>query len=154
MLSMKAKYALKALALLAENHKTQMQAHAIAEQGHIPYKFLETILGELKSHGFVISKRGVAGGYMLGDAPENITVGRIIRMIDGPLAPLRCASLTQYRRCDDCVDEGKCAVRDVMIDARLALSEIMDRRTLKDMVDFSALSEAGVAANSNAALYG
>lgn len=136
MISNKAKYALKAMIILARHPVKQVQAHAIAEQGQIPYKFLETILSDLKNCGLVASKRGAAGGYVLGGNPADITAGDVLRVIDGPIAPLRCASVSGYQKCDDCHDESACAVRNVMMDARIALSNVLDQRTLKDMAAF------------------
>jgi Rrf2 family protein len=137
MISNKAKYALKAMTILANHHNRQMQAHAIAQEGQIPYKFLEAILAELKNRGLVVSKRGASGGYVLGCEPSEITAGDILRVIDGPIAPIRCASVSGYQPCDDCGDdEEKCAVRNLMMDARIALSGVLDQRTLKDLAGF------------------
>ncbi|WP_334129690.1 RrF2 family transcriptional regulator [Sneathiella sp.] len=135
MISNKAKYALKAMTILARHHSRQMQAHAIAEEGNIPLKFLETILSDLKNRGLVNSKRGANGGYVLGSDPDDITVGDIMRVIDGPIAPIRCASISGYQLCEDCEDEARCAIRNVMMDARIALSSVLDQRSLKDMAE-------------------
>jgi len=89
----------------------------IAEANQIPKKFLDAILGELRNAGFVHSKKGKGGGYMLARPPAEISIGNIVRTLDGPLAPLQCASRTIYRRCDDCPDEAHCAVRLVMMEA-------------------------------------
>jgi len=124
------------MTILARHHSKKMQANAIAEEGQIPYKFLEAILAELKNRGLVISKRGAFGGYVLGEEPEEITAGDILRVIDGPIAPLRCASVSGYQPCDDCEGEEICAIRNVMMDARIALSNVLDQKTLKDMAKF------------------
>ena len=107
MLTKKAKYGLKALVFLAgiEPGQTALVAD-IAAANQIPKKFLDAILGELRNAGFVHSKKGKGGGYTLARAPEEIGVGNVIRALDGPLAPIQCASRTVYRRCDDCVDES------------------------------------------------
>ena len=94
MLSMKAKYALRAMMVLARNERKLMQTKAIAKSADVPHKFLEAILSDLKNHGMVSSKRGVMGGYQLSRPADLITIGDIIRIMDGPLAPIRCASVT------------------------------------------------------------
>ena len=115
----------------------------IAEANQIPKKFLDAILGELRNAGFVHSKKGKGGGYMLARPPAEISVGNIVRTLDGPLAPLQCASRTIYRRCDDCPDEAHCAVRLVMMEARDAIATVLDNTSLDQM---RARGEAGVAA--------
>lgn len=136
MISNKAKYALKAVTILAASHGRLMSAQEIAEKGRIPYKFLEAILTELKNRKLLSSRRGQTGGYSLARPPEEITAGEIIRTIEGPIAPLLCASLTGYRRCDDCQDEEACAVRALMVDSRAALSGVLDHRTLAHLAGF------------------
>ncbi len=96
-------------------------------------KFLDAILCELRNSGFVNSKMGKGGGYTLARDAEDISVGDIIRAIDGPLAPLPCASKTRYQRCDDCTNEGNCPVRLIMIDAQRALSNVLDNCSLAQM---------------------
>jgi Rrf2 family protein len=137
---MKAKYALKAMAVMARQEKKLMQARTIAEEANIPYKFLELILAELKNKGIISSKRGVLGGYHLSQSADKITLGDIIRTIDGPIAPLRCASLSSYQRCEDCTDEKSCGIRKTMIDVRIAISSVLDQRSLKDLVALSSSS--------------
>lgn len=110
-----------------------MQIKTIAEEADVPHKFLETIMQDLKSKGMVNSKRGIFGGYFLSLPPEKITVGDIIRVIDGPLAPIRCASVTAYQKCDDCTDEKACSIRKVMLNVRNAISDVLDKCTLKEM---------------------
>ncbi|WP_138379433.1 RrF2 family transcriptional regulator [Luteithermobacter gelatinilyticus] len=135
MLSMKAKYALKALSYLVAQDTQRVQTGAIAQAENIPHKFLEAILTELRKNNIIDSKRGLYGGVRLARAPEKVTVGDIIRIIDGPLAMVPCASLTRYRPCEDCPDETSCRIRNIMIDARLALTEVLDQRTLRDLAD-------------------
>lgn len=134
MLSMKAKYALRAVMELARNEKRLMQTRAIAKAAEVPHKFLEAILADLKNRGVVSSKRGVMGGYTLSKPADVITIGDIIRIMDGPLAPIRCASVSAYQPCDDCPDEAACAIRDVMKDVRIAISGVLDQRTISDML--------------------
>ena len=134
MLSQKAKYALKALLVLAERPAgVPVQVVELAEEGNIPRKFLELIMLELKKHGIVHSQRGKHGGYMLAASPSEISFGDIVRAMDGPLAPIPCASLTAYRRCADCTNEKTCAVRIMMRRVRDAASEILDKTYLSDM---------------------
>ena len=142
---MKAKYALKALTLIAKNQNRQIQAKAIAAEANIPPKFLEAILTELRARGVVNSRRGVFGGFTLAREPGQITVGEIIRIIDGPLAPIRCASQTAYQRCEDCQYEDHCSLRGVMKDVREAMSAVLDRRSLYDLVRYEAESDYGQA---------
>lgn len=133
MLSMKAKYAIRALMVLAKEGGRMLAIKAIAEEADVPQKFLEAILLELKHHGVVDSKRGIFGGYFLAKEAREITVGNIVRVLDGPLAPIRCASFTAYQKCDDCVDEKTCEIRKVMLVVRNAISGVLDNKTLEDM---------------------
>ncbi|MEN3952992.1 Rrf2 family transcriptional regulator [Iodidimonas sp. SYSU 1G8] len=134
MLSQKAKYALKALLVLAERAPgVPVQVADLSEQGNIPRKFLELIMLELKKHGIVHSQRGKHGGYMLASPPAEISFGAVVRAMDGPLAPIPCASLTGYRKCADCRNEKTCAVRIMMRRVRDAAAEILDGTSLADM---------------------
>lgn len=133
MLSMKAKYALRSLSVLARKNGAMMQLKTIAKEADVPYKFLETIMQELKNNGVVNSKRGVFGGYYLAHKPEHIYVGNVIRALDGPLAPIRCASVTAYKKCDDCFDEKTCSIRKVMLDVRNAISGVLDNYDLRQL---------------------
>src|ERR1700689_1589848 len=132
MLSQKAKYAIKALIALARNDGNLLQAADIAEEHSIPKKFLDLIFFELRGHSMVHSTRGRQGGYALAVPPENITIAAIIRAVDGPLAPLPCASVRFYRRCADCKDEKSCEVRRLMREVRDAASAILDNRSLAE----------------------
>ncbi|HYZ85230.1 MAG TPA: Rrf2 family transcriptional regulator [Bryobacteraceae bacterium] len=133
-LSKKCKYALQALyGLSAEYGKAPVLISTLSEKQRIPHKFLEVILWELKQRGLVESKKGKHGGYWLAKAPDTITIGSIIRMIDGPLAPLPCASETAYRQCDECNDVAKCGTRIVMREVRNAMAAILDHKTLADV---------------------
>jgi Rrf2 family protein len=134
MVTKKGKYGLKAMAHLASAEFGQpVPVLEIAEQQRIPKKFLDGILSELRNAGFVHSKMGKGGGYLLARPAREIMVGDIVRTIDGPLAPVPCASKTRYRRCDDCLDEDVCAVRKVMQNAQRALSEVLDNCSLERM---------------------
>jgi Rrf2 family protein len=136
MLSQKAKYALKAMIMLAEQEDDALlQTPDIAEAQKIPRKFLELILLDLKNRGLVHSQRGKRGGYVLAKPAAGITFGQIVRLMDGPLAPIPCASLTAYRRCADCRDEKTCAIRKVMREVRDAVAGVLDHVTLAAVCD-------------------
>ena len=136
MLSNKAKYALRALLMMARQPGDGLlQVSEIAEVENVPRKFLEAILGELTKDGILASQRGKGGGYRLGRPADTITFGQVVRLIDGPLAPVPCASVTRYRRCNDCRDEKTCAIRLVMRRVRDAMADVLDRTTLADMAD-------------------
>lgn len=107
----------------------------IAVRDQIPQKFLEAILLLLKRHGVVNSKKGKRGGYYLSLPPTQVTVGSIVRMIDGPLTPLPCASDTAYRKCAECVDEDRCETRLIMREVQQSLSLILDGTTLANLCD-------------------
>lgn len=139
MLTQKAKYALQALRVLAAagseaGARPTLTIQAIAERAHAPRKFLETILLDLRRHGFVDSSRGKSGGYVLAMAPGDIRLSEVIRAIDGPLAPIPCASLTAYRPCADCPDPPSCALRRVMREVRDATAAILDARSVADLI--------------------
>jgi len=132
MLSNKAKYGFKAMFALARLGPGELlRAWDIAKAENIPKKFLDLILLELRGNGFVRSVRGQHGGYALGKAATAITLGDIMRAIDGPLAPIACASVTAYQRCRDCQNEAECLVRQNMRRVRDAASDILDQTTLK-----------------------
>jgi Rrf2 family protein len=125
---------LKALIALARQKTSKpMLVAEIARQESIPRKFLEVILLQLKNQGIVVSKKGRGGGYLLLQPAANVTFGRVIRILDGPLAPVPCASVTAYRKCEDCVDEQTCGVRLVMKQVRDATAGILDYTTLTDV---------------------
>lgn len=142
MLSMKAKYALKALIHMAQTDRPMLPSKQIAEAADIPQKFLDNILQELRQNGIVDSKRGIFGGYFLAKDARDIFLGDIIRIIDGPLAPIRCASLTAYQKCEDCRDEAACQLRHLMLDVRNAMSGVLDKRCLQDLVTDPSLTAA------------
>lgn len=135
MLTAKGKYGLKALVHLATlTPGDTTQAVEIASAENIPKKFLDAILGDLRSAGIVHAKKGPGGGYMLARAPSEIKIGHAIRTLDGPLAPIACASRTAYQPCEDCDNVKACAVRLTMTRVRDAMAEILDRLTVADML--------------------
>lgn len=137
-ISKKVQYSLRALYSLAESYgEGPVLISRVAQSEHIPLKFLEAILLELKGMGFVESKKGRGGGYQLSREPAGITVGSVIRAIDGPLAPLPCASETAYRPCETCQDVSSCGTRIVMRQVRDATAKILDGTTLADVARMS-----------------
>jgi Rrf2 family protein len=132
MLSQRCRYTLKALINLARSEVGTRQVSAIAAEEKIPRKFLEAIMSDLRRGGLVDSTRGKTGGYRLARPADLITFGQVIRLTDGPLALLPCASRNFYRRCEDCSDEATCVLRRIMADVRSEVSEILDHMTLAD----------------------
>ncbi len=135
MLTNKGKYGLKAMVHLARLDPGSLaQVADIAEANTISKKFLDHILTELRRAGLVYSKKGKGGGYALARPATEIRVGTIVRALDGPLAPISCASVSAFRPCADCADLETCAVRLIMIEARNAIAEVLDKRTLAEML--------------------
>ena len=135
MLTAKGKYGLKALVHLARLPPGQLALVAdVAQANSIPKKFLDAILGDLRNAGIVQSRKGKGGGYRLAHLPEEIKIGAIVRVLDGPLAPIPCASHTRYQACDDC-DVETCQVRRMMLNVRNAIAEVLDHTTLAQMRD-------------------
>ncbi len=133
MLSKKAKYGLKAMFYLGKHYgKGPVLIAHLAEEENIPKKFLELILLELKKNGILHSKMGKGGGYSLSKSPDEIKVGQIVRILDGPLAPIACVSKTAYRKCDECENEKTCEIRKIMMQVRDASAAILDHTTLAD----------------------
>jgi Rrf2 family protein len=136
-LSKRGEYALRALidlGLLKELGRPLLRISELAEKERLPERFLEQILAQLKSAGYLDSKRGKHGGYFLKKPMEKIRIGEVVRLIDGPLAPIRCVSQTAYQPCS-CPDEAHCGLRILMEDVREAISRILDRHTLWDVVN-------------------
>ncbi len=134
MLTNKGKYGLKAMVHLAGLEPGFLaQVADVAEVNSISKKFLDHILTDLRRAGLVYSKKGKGGGYALAKPATDIRVGAIVRALDGPLAPISCASVTAFRPCSDCRDLANCPVRLVMIEARNAIADVLDNRTLADM---------------------
>lgn len=139
-LSKRGEYGLRAMidlttALNAQDGRSNggvVQIREIAERQHIPAKFLEQILLTLKNAGLLHSRMGVGGGYYLAKPANEITLGQIVRVLDGPLAPIGCVSQMAYEPCG-CPDEQTCGLRLVMLDVRNAIAEILDRTSLADV---------------------
>ena len=135
-ISKRGEYALRALidlGIASELGWPMLQVSELATKEKLPIKFLEQIFTQLKTAGYVKSRRGKFGGYSLARPTNRIKFGAVIRMIDGPLAPIRCVSQTFYARCS-CPDENHCGLRILMFDVRNAISAILDRYTLADIV--------------------
>jgi Rrf2 family protein len=136
MLTKKAKYGLKAMVHLARlDRDVGASIGEIAEANDLPKKFLEAILVDLRNAGFVRSRKGRGGGYALARPAEDVPVGDVIRALDGPLAPIPCASRTAYMPCEDCADLASCSVRLVMQQVRDAMADILDHTSLAVMRD-------------------
>jgi Rrf2 family protein len=134
-LSLRGEYALRALVVLGLNYGGGVIAiQAIARAQNIPHRFLCQILNDLKSARVIESKRGVDGGYRLATAPEKITLARVIRHIEGPLAPVRCVSEQFYEKCT-CPSEAQCGIRSVMKDVRDAIVNILEKVTVADLCE-------------------
>jgi Rrf2 family protein len=137
-LSKRGEYGLRAMIDLATTRSAQpgqptvIQIREIAERQHIPLKFLEQILLNLKNAGLLQSRMGVGGGYYLARPAAQISLGQIVRILDGPLAPIRCVSQMAYEPCG-CPDERTCGLRMVMFDVRQAIADILDHTTLADV---------------------
>ncbi|MGA2659716.1 MAG: Rrf2 family transcriptional regulator [Verrucomicrobiota bacterium] len=132
-LSLRGEYALRALVVLGLNYdQPVVRIQTISEHQNIPKRFLEQILNELKSGGFVRSKRGMTGGYRLAQRPEEITLAAVVRHVEGALAPVRCVSKGFYQECS-CPDETRCAIRSVMKEIRDAVVEIAERVTIAEL---------------------
>ncbi|MGD9896196.1 MAG: Rrf2 family transcriptional regulator [Candidatus Methylacidiphilaceae bacterium] len=135
-LTRRSKYALRALIYLARARgKGAVLIGEIAEKERIPKKFLEAILLELKNKGVLESRRGKGGGYQLAEPADRIFVGQIIRLMDGPIAPVRCVSRSAYAACDDCPDEEICTIRVVMMEVRERICDVVDRTSLADLAE-------------------
>lgn len=135
MISQRAKYALRALVSLAKTGPDEpLFIGDIAREQAIPKKFLEQILLQLKANGLVTSRRGKAGGYLLLRPAEDITYGEVLRIVDGPIAPLPCLSRIAYRRCEDCSDETNCEIRRVFARVAEASRNVLDGMTIKESI--------------------
>ncbi len=135
MLSKRAKYGIHALVHLARlRGQGPIRIREICETLDLPRKFLEAILLDLRNEGILQSRKGKEGGYFMDRSPDTITLGKVIRFIDGPLAAVPCVSQTAYSRCDDCPNERQCVIRWVMKDVRDSTAKILDQTTLDQMV--------------------
>lgn len=134
-ISKRTQYGLKAVLALGKRFgQGPVLIATVAKEESIPLKFLEGILLDLKSGGLLGSKKGKGGGYFLEQSPVAITVGSIIRMMEGPLAPLPCASETAFRPCSECHDVERCGTRIVMRQVRDAIANVLDHTTLADVI--------------------
>lgn len=134
MLTNKGKYGLKALVHLATLPPGQTaQSIEIATANNVPKKFLDAILGELRVAGMIVTRKGKNGGYMLSRPPAEIMAGAAIRALDGPLAPIACASRTGYRPCSDCSDVKACSIRLLMTEVRDLSAKLLDNTSIADM---------------------
>lgn len=135
-LSKRGEYGLRAMIFLAEpdsdGRPAMAQIKEISKRERIPTKFLEQILLALKNAGLLHSKMGAGGGYYLAKPAREITLGQIIRVLDGPIAPIKCVSQIAYEPCE-CPDEATCGLRMVMFDVRAAMSNILDQTSLEDV---------------------
>jgi Rrf2 family protein len=138
-LSKRGEYALRALidfGIAHELGRPLLKIGELVEKERLPVKFLEQILTQLRGAGYIETKRGKAGGYFLAKPTKEISLGRVIRLIDGPLAPISCVSVTAYERCT-CPDEAHCGLRMLMLDVRNAIARILDRYVLADVVEIT-----------------
>ncbi|MDK3160272.1 Rrf2 family transcriptional regulator [Kamptonema cortianum] len=132
--SKKSEYALRALIHMGCHRELEsFNVGGISKAENIPLKFLEQILLSLKNAGYLTSRRGVKGGYTLSKKLSEIRVGHIIRLMDGPLAPVLCVSQTSYEKCN-CPDEKTCGLRLLMLDVRNSLANLLDNYTVADVV--------------------
>lgn len=134
MLSMKAKYGLRATMFMAQHPQDYLQARIIAEKADVPLRFLEAILLDLRRNGVIETRRGALGGYRLARPPKDIPAGLIIRILDGMVAPLKCASVFRYEPCEDCADPPSCRIRALMLDVRNEIAAVLDSRSLENLV--------------------
>ncbi|MCB5423926.1 Rrf2 family transcriptional regulator [Altererythrobacter sp. CC-YST694] len=133
MISNKAKYAFRALLAIASQPEGEALTSAeIARTHSIPHKFLEQILLDLKKAGILDSRRGKSGGYVMLRPADTVSFGEVLRLFEGPLAPLPCLSRNAYRRCEDCVSEAACEIRREFGRAYDASRQVLDSRTLAD----------------------
>lgn len=138
-LSKKGEYALRSLinlGIAVEVKRALVQVSELAHNEQIPIKFLEQIMQALKEAGLVASVRGKFGGYRLAKPAREISIGQVVRLIDGPLAPIGCVSQSAYAKCT-CPDEAHCGLRMLMLDVRNAIAGILDRYTLADVVEIT-----------------
>jgi Rrf2 family protein len=146
MLTMKGKYALKAMGDLARLPQGAVAASVdIAQRHGISKKFLDAILAELREAGLVSTRKGRSGGYQLARPADLISVGEILRQLEGPLAPIACASRSGYMPCNDCNDERACAVRLTMLEVRDAIAGVLDRKTLREFATLGGVASLPLA---------
>ena len=137
MISSKTKYAIKALIELAEERRrggSSLRIEEIAQRADAPKRFLEHILIDIRRSGIIASRRGRDGGYVLIKPPESVSIGEVLRLIDGPIAPLPCLSRKAYHPCEDCRDEAACRIRKVFGDLFSAYLLMLESLTLADLM--------------------
>jgi len=154
MISQKTKYALKALMALAEEaagtESAPLTIEEIARRSGTPKRFLEHILLELRNAGFIGSRRGRSGGYVLIKAPKEISIGDLLRRVDGPIAPLPCLSRHAYQRCEDCADEQSCRLRELFGQVFWSYLLLIESLTLADLLLRESVLERFIAAEASA----
>ncbi|MDO5648274.1 Rrf2 family transcriptional regulator [Paracoccus sp. (in: a-proteobacteria)] len=144
MITQKMKYALKALLVLgdeaARDHPEPLTIETIAQRSGTPKRFLEQILLEIRNAGLVASIRGRSGGYSLIKPPAEVSISELLRLIDGPIAPLPCLSRRAYQRCEDCTDEATCRLRKVFAEVFWSYLLLIESLTLEDMLGSDQIS--------------
>jgi Rrf2 family protein len=145
MITQKMKYALKALLTLADEAAKEvpeaLTIEAIAKRSGTPKRFLEHILLEVRNAGVIASTRGRSGGYQLIKPPAEVSISEMLRLIDGPIAPLGCLSRRAYQRCEDCTDEDSCRIRRIFADVFWTYLLLIESLTLADMLRSSAVAD-------------
>jgi Rrf2 family protein len=147
-LSKRCEYALRTLINLGVAQRAGREivpVQELASREHLPPKFLEQILRQLREAGLVTAKRGKAGGYRWSSTASRTTVAEIVRLVDGPLAPIRCVSATEYEPCS-CPDEERCGLRLLMLEVRNAVAAILERTHLDDVVEVASEQAHGTSA--------
>ena len=138
MITQKMKYALKALLVLGDESRkpepVALTIEEIARRSGTPKRFLEHILLEVRNAGVIASTRGRSGGYSLIKKPVEVSISELLRLIDGPIAPLPCLSRRAYQRCEDCTDEASCRIRKVFAEVFWSYLLIIESLTLEDML--------------------
>jgi Rrf2 family protein len=141
MLSKKAKYAIKALIFLAKNvDSPPLPVSKITELEKIPKKYLEVVFLELRNAGYLFSKKGISGGYILSKPAREISLVTIVRLMDGPIARVSCASAFHYRSCDECLDEATCSIKKVYLKIREEELKILSGTSIADMINIGQLT--------------
>src|SRR5438128_2244354 len=153
-ISKRTQYALKAMLALGRRYgEGPVLIATLSREQTIPIKFLEGILLDLKSSGLLQSKTGKGGGYQLTRSPASITMGSLVRLLEGPLAPLPCASETAFRPCEECGDIDSCGTRIIMRQVRDAIADVLDRATLGDVIQQVDLARERKATGDSAMYY-
>jgi Rrf2 family protein len=136
MISKKTKYAINALVYLAKNqNQGNIRIGEVAQSENIPQKFLEAILLDLRNAGMLNSKKGKGGGYSLRMDPKEINLAEVMRLFDGPIAPLPCVTYRYYERCEECKDEATCGIREVFLEVRNATVRLLKKASIQSILD-------------------